>query len=697
MIRSYLRKAFEEGTMISDFNLRSAAFLGAPAHLLFYFLFKYGFHLPYENFYLRLVATLLLFFVLFKKKLPEPLGKLFPYYWHFSIIFVLPFIFTFNLLMNNFHELWLYWEIFMLFILITYVPNWLIFLLDLFIGVVAAVVMFLFLSGGLVLDPQFDIQLYSIVIFFTVVAGYIFSYSNKKGQLALEKNAALQALAVGIAHEMRNPLGQVRYNLEAIQDALPVYYPGKSVHQIDEDVLEKVYAGIAQGQMALHRGVQVIDMILEEVKNEVPYSSAFTYLSAAIVTRQALDEYAYESDEERRKIQISVEDDFMFKGVESMYVFVLFNLVMNALYFLRLYSKGGIFITISRGERMNSVLVRDTGPGIGKENLARIFDTFFKSGKKGGTGLGLAYCKRAMHLFGGDITCDSVQGKYTEFTLSFPVLGENELSNYEEQLYRDNREAFTGKRLLLADHDEEHREMIKSMLKPLGLEIDIAEDGGIAFEKISSGHYDLLLCEMALPVYDGFRLTALLTVSGGMNLKLPIVTYSSEPAYLYCGRAGKTGISVLLSKPLMLQPLVSGLSAALRMKTEMSERKDLSHKNVLLVDDSSVNRIAVKAMLLQLGIGSVVEAANGVDALDILEKTPLDLLLLDIQMPVIDGLEVAKRLRKGDSINRSIPIIAMSGESDRTVIQEAIRSGMNAYLVKPVDRLIMQQKILQAL
>ncbi len=697
MIRSYLRKAFEEGTMISDFNLRSAALLGAPAHIIFYFLFKYGFHLPYENFYLRLAATLLSFFVLFRKKLPERLRKLFPYYWHFSIIFVLPFIFTFNLLMNNFHELWLYWEIFMLFILITYIPNWLIFLVDLFIGVVAAIVMFLFLSRGLVLDPQFDIQLYSIVILFTVVAGYIFSYSNKKGQLALERNAALQALAVGIAHEMRNPLGQVRYSLEAIQEALPVDCPGETVHQVDEDVLERIYAGIAQGQMALNRGVQVIDMILEEVKNEVPYSSAFTYLSAATVTRQALDEYAYESDEERRKIRFSTEDDFMFKGVESMYVFVIFNLVMNALYFLRLYPKGGIFISISRGERMNSILVRDTGPGIGKENLARIFDTFYTSGKKGGTGLGLAYCKRAMHLFGGDITCDSVQGEYTEFNLRFPVLGDDELTNYEEQLYRDNREAFIGKRLLLADHEEEHREKIKRMLTPLGLQIEIAEDGGKAFEMISSGDYDLLLCEMALPVYDGYRLAALLNGSGGVNLRLPTVTYSSEPAFLYCGRAGKTGISVLLSKPLMLQPLVSALSSALRMKTEMSERKDLSHKNVLLVDDSSVNRIAVKAMLRQLGIGSVVEAANGVDALAILAKTPIDLLLLDIQMPVLDGLEVAKQLRKGNSINKSIPIIAMSGESDRTVIQEAIRSGMNAYLVKPVERLIMQQKILQAL
>ncbi|MGB0132194.1 MAG: hybrid sensor histidine kinase/response regulator, partial [Chlorobium sp.] len=221
MIRAYLRKAFEEGTMISDFNLRSAALLGAPAHFLFFFLFKYGFHLPYENFYLRMAATLLSISVVFRNRLPAKLKAFFPYYWHFTIISVLPFIFTVNLLMNNFHELWLYWEIFMLFILITFVPNWLIFAIDLFIGVASALLFFVLASPGFALDPEFNIPLYAIVIFFTIVAGYMFSYSNRKGQLAQEKNSALQALAVGIAHEMRNPLGQVRYNLDAIQDELP--------------------------------------------------------------------------------------------------------------------------------------------------------------------------------------------------------------------------------------------------------------------------------------------------------------------------------------------------------------------------------------------------------------------------------------------------------------------------------------------
>ena len=695
MIRAYLRKAFEEGTMISDFNLRSAALLGAPAHFLFFFLFKYGFHLPYENFYLRMAATLLSISVVFRNRLPAKLKAFFPYYWHFTIISVLPFIFTVNLLMNNFHELWLYWEIFMLFILITFVPNWLIFAIDLFIGVASALLFFVLASPGFALDPEFNIPLYAIVIFFTIVAGYMFSYSNRKGQLAQEKNSALQALAVGIAHEMRNPLGQVRYNLDAIQDELPAYYTGRASGEISEEVLAKIYAGIAQGQMAVNRGVQVIDMILEEVRNEDPFRSGSACLSAAAVTRKALDEYGYESDEERRKVHFSSEDDFMFKGVESMYVFVIFNLVMNALYFLRLDPKGGIFIKTRRGERMNGVIVRDTGPGIAKDNLTRIFDPFFTSGKKGGTGLGLAYCKRVMRLFGGDITCESVQGEYTEFTLGFPVVNEEELARFEEQLYSDNRSVFKGKRILLADHDGERRKRVTSLLGPLGVEIEETEDGGDVLGKISAGHYDLLLCEMELPVNDGCRLTALLNGNNGVNPFLPVVAYSAEPSYLYFGRAEKSGIAELLSLPLMLQPMVSALSAALSLKGRQFEKKDLSEKKVLLVDDSSVNRTAVRGMLQHLGITHVVEASNGIDALEIIEKMALDLLLLDIQMPVLDGLEVTRRIRKGSSLNGSVPIIAMSGESDSAIIEEAMQSGMNAYLVKPVDRLLIQQKILQ--
>jgi CheY-like chemotaxis protein len=302
-----------------------------------------------------------------------------------------------------------------------------------------------------------------------------------------------------------------------------------------------------------------------------------------------------------------------------------------------------------------------------------------------------------MRQFGGEINCESVHGEFTEFILSFPALKEDELSMFEEQIYRENRVHFAGKRLLVADHDESQTEQIVRFLKPLGLEISVAADGLDALVKISAGHYDLLLCEVDLPEIDCYRLTHFLKGGTAFGKSLPIVVYSPEPHYLFAARAEKTGISKVLSTPLMLQPLVSALSKALAACIAADEPKDLSEKKVLVVDDSSVNRTAVRAMLKFFGIENVVEATNGLEALDIIENMNLDLLLLDIQMPLLDGLEVAKRIRKGSSVNRMIPIVAMSGESDRRIIMEALDSGMNAYIVKPVNRSLMKQKIVQVL
>lgn len=694
MATNYIRQAFKEGTMISTFNLRSAMLLGAPAHLVFYFVFKYGFKLPYENVYLRMTAVFLLVSFAFYHKIPDRLRAFFPVYWHFTIIFVLPFIFTVNLLMNNFHELWLYWEIFMLFILITYVPNWLMFLVDLVIGAVGALAFYTLYAPQFHLIPNFNVPLYLLVIFFTIGAGYIFSYSNKKGQLAIEKNEALQALAAGIAHEMRNPLGQVRYNLEAIEEKVAdIRMVG-----LTGEALERISAGVAQGQMAVNRGVQVIDMILEEVRSEDPLQNQASYFSVVALTRKALAEYGYESDEERRKVHFSDAGDFLFKGNESMYVFVLFNLIMNALYFLRLYPSGGIFITTGRRERMNIVIVRDTGPGIAREHLDMIFDPFFTSGKKGGTGLGLPYCKRVMRLFGGDIGCDSVLGEYTEFTLSFPPVNREQLLGFEKRIYEQHRDFFTGRRLLLADADELQLQRIRGMLMPLGVEISTAIKGREVVEQLSLMCYDLLLCNGALRVDEGRLLLTFLNEGTLIDPSVfPVVVYSDDLSSAFISKTSFSGITELLFTPLTLQPLVAALSTALCLKPACCELKNLSEKKVLLVDDSSINRIAVREMLKHLGFVHVFEAANGLDALDILARSSLDLLLLDIQMPVLDGIEVARRVRKGDTANSQVPIVAMSGESDGAIIEEAMQNGMNAYLVKPIDRQLMQQKILQVI
>jgi len=268
-LSGYIRQSVRDGTRISRFNVIWGMLLAVPGNMFFYFLLKYGFDMPYENLFLRLTGSVLALMLVFFIRTDSPAeNKYFRFCWHFSLIFILPFLFTFLLLKNNFHELWLYWEIFMIFVLIAFVPNWLLLLFDLFVGVLAAVVCFVLTTPVIQLNPDFDIPAYLTVIFFTVVAGYLLSYSNRTGQVALEKNSALQALAGSIAHEMRNPLGQVRLNLDIIEQQLPAYrqhasLPGGKVPDDFFKLLDSLYQHVAWCQIAVKRGTQIITMILD--------------------------------------------------------------------------------------------------------------------------------------------------------------------------------------------------------------------------------------------------------------------------------------------------------------------------------------------------------------------------------------------------------------------------------------------------
>ncbi len=695
---TYIRFAVREGTLVSRFNIFTAAFLGAPAHFLFYFLFKYTFHLPYESFVLRIIAGVLCLGVLLKLRYPGFLFGYFYVYWHTMLIFVLPFIFTFYLLKNDFHELWLYWEIFMIFILIAYVPNWLIFLFDLFVGVSAAILFFIATSPGVQLNPDFNIPLYSIVIFFTVVAGYVFSYSNKRGQIALEKNTAMQALAGSIAHEMRNPLGQVRYNIEAIERNLPSYHPGRSSAPINDHTLDKLYQYVAQSNMAVKRGSQVIAMILDEVREKPIDKSSFIYSSAVVITQKAIDEYGFDSREDRQKVVFDKKGDFTFRVDETMYVFVLFNLIMNALYFLRAYPESKIFISLEKGELLNRVKVKDTGPGIPPENLDKLFDAYFTSGRVGGTGLGLAYCKRIMQAFGGDIACDSVVGEYTEFILTFPVISIEELQESLDELIAAKRSLFRNKRILVVDDERIDRAAVRETLTALEVTVDEAGNGMEALEKLSEDRYDLVIMNLKMPLMNGYEATEKMRkgAAGSEAAVVPIVAYTAGPYYIAYNKTKKAGMQGLITKPCMHTELIKQLADILHdFQFQKSSTENLKGKSLLIADDSSFNRIALKTVLEKQGI-LTDEAVDGADALKKLENGSFDLVLMDIRMPLEDGIKATNRIRQSvDPGLSSVPVIGLSGDSDEGSIQEAMHAGMNDYLVKPVDTRVLLMKISQ--
>lgn len=689
---AYLKRAFEEGTQITRFNLMTAASVGSSAHFLFFFLFKYHFGLA-ENVYLRMLCVALCLSIFFLDRLPKAVLRYLPYYWHACLIFILPFIFTYNLLITDFHELWRYWAIFMVSVTVTYVPNLLMILVDLIVGILLAIGYFVLTTPKVDLHPDFNVPLFTIVVVFTVFSMYLFSHNTLLGVVAKErlKQDALRALAASIAHEMRNPLGQLNISLGAIARLLPAYSPSQPPGPMGERDLEEIYRLVAHGQMAAQRGRQVIDMILNEVRDRPIDAAGFTTLSAAQATRRAVEEYGYESPAERARVRLRLDHDFSFRGDETLLVFVLFNLLKNALYYLRGRPDGRIDIALESGPGGNRLRFRDSGPGIAPEELSHLFDAFYTRGKEGGTGVGLSYCKRVMRAFGGDIRCASEPGVFTEFTLSFPPSAATEAARAPGP---DRH--FEGKRLLVVDDDPLQRDASSRLLRSLGAEVAEAENGREALARLAEGHFQLVLMDLNMPLMNGYEAAEAIRAgaAGEEARTVPIVACSSEPEYIARGKTEKVGMQGLLAKPCGEAQLLRELSlllgphspgAMLKVRSAFAAPGNAGGATLLLVDDAETMLHTMALFYRGRGF-EVLQAGSGREALQVLERFRCDLVLTDLGMPAMDGCELARRIRAHDDpAIAALPIIGLSGYGDDRHREEALAAGMSRYLDKGTD------------
>jgi two-component system, CAI-1 autoinducer sensor kinase/phosphatase CqsS len=686
-LKEYLR----EGTLVSRYNTFVAGLLGSSSHFLLYFAYKYLLHLPYENIWLRLIATCFCISLMFIHRLPSFFQPYLSYYWHFTLILSLPFLFTVSLIMNNFNELWLYSEIAMVFILMMFVPNWLMFTIDLSLGIIGAIIFYLLSIPHITLNPTFNVPVYGIVMAFSILAGYILSLSNWKSlkelerQKAEEKYRALEALAGSIAHEMRNPLSQIRHNIDEVLHELLQSDVKNNADPVPDPAIEIVTKRLNQAQMAVNRGLHVITMTLGNFRTSDVSKDELKCLSAMTITRKAIDEYGYASEQERRMIHLKPGEDFLFLGEENSYTLVLYNLMVNALQILHTVPGGRIDITIQRGKTANWIFIRDNGPGIPAKILSKIFDPFFTSGKKGGTGLGLAFCRRVMQSFKGQITCKSEEGKYTEFTLEFPVIDQASIGRFESSLYEEFTPFFVGKKILLAGVPEAYAPLLRRQLAPLKIGLDEATDENQVLELLEATPYNLVLANTSLPPNGAETLTKSIRNKGK---DIPVVAFSSSTI----SSLDKSNIvDAYISMPPALPELLGALKSSMEMVRE-TLKESLAGKTVLVADDLDFNRRVIKLMLNKLGI-DILEASNGFEALEILKSRHCDLLIIDMRMPVLDGFETARRIRSTDASWKDIPILGVSGNLDNATLKQAKESGINDSLIKPLKLKPFLQKV----
>jgi len=393
-------------------------------HFFYYLLFYYVIPQRFESCHWRLSYILVSVPLIAVDYWPKVLHRLLILYWHIVLIYSITFAGVYLTLRNEFSTVYMMADVIILFTLNVLIDSLELLVLNLLVGVLLAIACHSYVTNEVIIvnDVGAFFMLPGILI-----SSVLSNFIKMKGFTAVEKNAVLKSLAGSIAHEMRNPLAQIHNNLYLIEEMQKQQDSSGHTTPIVEEHID-------DARKIIHSGLQLIDITLDAIRERPIDPSTFILHSSRQLVEETVDDYAYEVAAHAQLISVK-GGDFWFMGDLVMFKYILYNLIQNAIWFVKTIPDATISITIiPSADGISAIEVLDTGPGIADELLPQVFDSFFTEGKIGGTGLGLSYCKRTMKAFGGDICCRSVLGEYTAFTLSFPRLSAQDAMSIDKKL-----------------------------------------------------------------------------------------------------------------------------------------------------------------------------------------------------------------------------------------------------------------------
>ncbi len=384
---------------------------------------------------------------------------------------------------------------------------------------------------------------------------------------------------------------------------------------------------------------------------------------------------------------------------------VIMNLVGNAIKFT---DKGEVALKVQVEARLDyefmlRFTVADTGIGVPKEKQQLIFDPFSQADssttrKYGGTGLGLTISSRLVEMMGGKIWVESEPGRGSQFHFTARV-GIADTKVIEVGAIA-SPEILRAVKVLVVDDNLTNRRILEGMLGRWEMKSTSAQDGEEALAKLSEAHeagapFVLILMDMHMPKMDGFELIERIRQEKDSSTAT-IMMLTSAGHRGDAARCQELGVAAYLLKPIRQSELREAIARVLGAKEQKGAiplitryslhdaREPSSSLRVLLVEDNPVNQRLASRLLEKRG-HSVVVAANGLEALEALEKENFDLVFMDVQMPVMDGFETTAAIRKKEKAGGvRLPIVALTAHAMKGDREKCLAGGMDGYLTKPI-------------
>ena len=377
---------------------------------------------------------------------------------------------------------------------------------------------------------------------------------------------------------------------------------------------------------------------------------------------------------------------------------VLINIVGNAIKFTPV--GGDIIIHLvekpcaANGYAIYEFLIKDTGIGMSSEFLEHVFDTFAReqsstvSGIQG-TGLGMAITKNIVEMMGGTIEAESEEGRGSKFTVTLTVRLASQPIKYKPI------PELQGARALVVDDDIDTCRSVCKMLRSIDMLPDWTVTGKEAVLRAQDAaelneEYKVYIVDYLMPDMNGIETVRRIRRVIGEDV--PIIVLTAYDWTDFEKEAREAGVTAFVAKPIFMSELRTVLTQPVQMEEQKNERTVSSHdysgKRALLVEDNELNRELVLAILKETGI-QIDCAEDGIEAVNIINEAPedkYDLVLMDIQMPRMDGYTATREIRTlPDNRKANIPIVAMTANAFDEDKRKAFECGMNGHIVKPID------------